>query len=97
MREYLYQPRTAQRVPSLAKVTMSGAALKDQKHCGSLGVEATRHFLRIATARTSQEHTCPVFSALMRKYVDTSIGEMTPFGIYTKDPSENTAEFKAAK
>jgi hypothetical protein len=43
------------------------------------------------------KYTCPVSSALIRKYVDTSIGEMTPFGTYTKDPSEKTAEFKAAK
>lgn len=41
--------------------------------------------------------TCPVFSALILKYVETSMGEMTPFGTYTNEPSENTAEFSAAK
>ena len=41
--------------------------------------------------------TCPVSWALMRKYVETSMGEMTPLGTYTKEPSENTAEFSAAK
>ena len=41
--------------------------------------------------------TCPVSVALMRKYVDTSIGQRTPLGMYTNDPSEKTAEFKAAK
>jgi hypothetical protein len=34
---------------------------------------------------------------LIRKYVDSSIGHRTPFGMYTKDPSLNTAEFRAAK
>ena len=33
----------------------------------------------------------------MRKYVDSSIGQRTPFGTYTNEPSENTAEFRAAK
>ena len=40
---------------------------------------------------------CPVLAALMRKYVDNSIGHRTPGGTYTKDPSENTAELSAAK
>src|SRR6185369_9453164 len=40
---------------------------------------------------------CPVFAALMRKYVDSSIGQRTPFGMYTNDPSENTAALSAAK
>src|SRR5580658_2057388 len=40
---------------------------------------------------------CPVFIALMRKYVDSSIGQRTPFGTYTNEPSVNTAEFKVAK
>ena len=29
--------------------------------------------------------------------MESSIGQRTPFGIYTNDPSLNTAEFKAAK
>ena len=33
----------------------------------------------------------------MRKYVLSSIGQRTPFGMNTKLPSENTAEFSAAK
>src|SRR5947207_13631626 len=33
----------------------------------------------------------------MRKYVDNSMGQRTPFGTYTNEPSENTAEFSAAK
>src|SRR6476469_9914794 len=33
----------------------------------------------------------------MRKYVDSSIGQRTPFGTYTKEPSLNTAELSAAK
>ena len=28
--------------------------------------------------------------------IDASIGQRTPLGIYTNDPSENTAEFRAA-
>ncbi len=39
----------------------------------------------------------PVLAALMRKYVDSSIGQRTPGGTYTNEPSENTAEFSAAK
>src|SRR5919107_493315 len=39
----------------------------------------------------------PVPLALMRKYVDSSIGQRTPFGTYTNEPSENTAELSAAK
>ena len=39
----------------------------------------------------------PVFAALMRKYVDSSIGQRTPFGTYTNEPSVNTAEFSVAK
>ena len=35
--------------------------------------------------------------ALMRKYVLSSIGHLTPLGIYTNEPPENTAEFNAAK
>jgi hypothetical protein len=33
----------------------------------------------------------------MRKYVESSMGHATPFGINTKLPSVNTAEFSAAK
>src|SRR4249920_2702077 len=36
---------------------------------------------------------CPVSLALIRKYVDNSIGHLTPFGMKQKDPSEKTAEF----
>src|SRR5213079_2509448 len=39
----------------------------------------------------------PVFAALMRKYVDSSIGQRTPLGTYTNEPSVNTAELRAAK
>src|SRR5690606_37267991 len=39
----------------------------------------------------------PVLAALMRKYVDSSIGQRTPFGTYTNEPSLNTAEFRVAK
>src|SRR5690606_2286404 len=33
----------------------------------------------------------------MRKYVESSSGHFTPLGTYTNEPSENTAEFSAAK
>src|SRR5437773_11323822 len=39
----------------------------------------------------------PVFCALIRKYVDSSIGQRTPGGMYAKEPSLKTAEFRAAK
>ncbi len=39
----------------------------------------------------------PVFAALMRKYVDSSIGQRTPFGTNTNEPSVNTAELSVAK
>src|SRR2546425_10210084 len=45
----------------------------------------------------SVRSNCPVFIALMRKYVDSSIGQRTPGGTYTKEPSENTAELSVAK
>src|SRR5450755_3024027 len=45
----------------------------------------------------SVRSNCPVLAALMRKYVDSSIGQRTPGGTYTKEPSEKTAEFRAAK
>src|SRR5438046_8007993 len=39
----------------------------------------------------------PVSIALIRKYVDSSMGQRTPDGTYAKDPSLKTALFKAAK
>src|ERR1700748_2624943 len=45
----------------------------------------------------SVRSNCPVSAELMRKYVDSSIGQRTPFGTYTNEPSENTALFNAAK
>src|ERR671939_1869662 len=45
----------------------------------------------------SVRSNCPVPSALMRKYVESSIGQRTPFGTYTNEPSEKTAELSAAK
>src|SRR6476659_3881341 len=50
-----------------------------------------------SSATMSVRSNWPVPSALMRKYVDNSIGQRTPFGTYTNEPSENTAEFSAAK
>jgi hypothetical protein len=44
-----------------------------------------------------QVRTCPVSLALIRKYVDSSMGLFTPLGTYTNEPSEKTAEFSAAK
>src|SRR6185437_13907390 len=49
------------------------------------------------SATISVRSNWPVFSALMRKYVDSSIGQRTPSGTYTNEPSENTAEFNDAK
>src|SRR2546423_8613315 len=40
---------------------------------------------------------CPVSAELMRKYVDSSTGQRTPFGTYTNEPSEKTALLSAAK
>src|SRR4051812_5451457 len=45
----------------------------------------------------SVRSNCPVWAALMRKYVESSIGHRTPAGTKQNDPSENTAEFSAAK
>src|SRR3990170_7943825 len=45
----------------------------------------------------SVRSNCPVSFALMRKYVDSSIGHRTPFGMYTNEPSVKTAELSAAK
>ncbi|CRH73259.1 Uncharacterised protein [Chlamydia trachomatis] len=45
----------------------------------------------------SVRSNCPDSLSLILKYVDISIGQQTPLGIYTNDPSLNTAEFNAAK
>src|SRR5579871_280976 len=50
-----------------------------------------------SSAMTSVRSNCPVLAALMRKYVDSSIGQRTPFGTYTNEPSVKTAELSAAK
>src|SRR6202030_534534 len=50
-----------------------------------------------SSAISSVRSNWPVSRALMRKYVDSSIGQRTPFGTNTKLPSENTAECRAAK
>src|SRR5262245_30493658 len=50
-----------------------------------------------SSAMINVRSNCPVFAALIRKYVDSSIGQRTPFGTYTNDPSENTAELSDAK
>src|SRR6187200_2878175 len=50
-----------------------------------------------SSATISVRSNCPVPAALMRKYVDSSIGQRTPFGTYTNEPSVNTAEFNVAK
>jgi hypothetical protein len=39
----------------------------------------------------------PVSGLLMRKYVESSIGHCTPFGMKQKEPSLNTAALSAAK
>src|ERR1051325_1148069 len=46
---------------------------------------------------TRVRSNCPVEEALIRKYVDSSSGQRTPFGTYTNEPSVNTAELRAAK
>src|SRR6476661_32657 len=50
-----------------------------------------------SSAISSVRSNWPVSRALMRKYVESSIGQRTPFGTKTKLPSENTAEFSEAK
>src|SRR6185437_1468292 len=50
-----------------------------------------------ASAMISVRSNWPVWPALMRKYVLSSIGQRTPSGMNTNEPSENTAEFSAAK
>src|SRR5207244_5561865 len=50
-----------------------------------------------SSATINVRSNCPVSAAFMRKYVDNSMGQRTPFGTYTNEPSENTALFSAAK
>src|SRR6202040_1554230 len=50
-----------------------------------------------ASAMIKVRSNWPVFAALMRKYVDSSIGQRTPLGTYTNEPSVKTAELRAAK
>src|SRR6185369_9302505 len=50
-----------------------------------------------SSATISVRSNCPDSALLMRKYVDNSIGQRTPFGMKTKLPSEKTALFNAAK
>src|SRR6476469_6286404 len=50
-----------------------------------------------SSATINVRSNCPVLAELMRKYVDSSMGQRTPFGTYTNEPSVNTAEFRAAK
>src|SRR3954453_3380915 len=50
-----------------------------------------------SSATISVRSNWPVPAELMRKYVDSSIGQRTPLGTYTNDPSENTALLSAAK
>src|SRR5690349_14580723 len=45
----------------------------------------------------SVRSNCPVSAALMRKYVDSSMGHCTPRGTKTNEPSEKTALLSAAK
>src|SRR5258705_4394340 len=40
---------------------------------------------------------CPDSELLIRKYVDSSIGQRTPLGMKQNEPSENTALLRAAK
>ena len=37
-----------------------------------------------------------ILEALMRKYVESSMGQRTPFGIKQKEPSLKTAELRQA-
>ena len=50
-----------------------------------------------SSAMTKVRSNWPVFAALMRKYVDSSMGQRTPGGTYTKEPSVKTAELRVAK
>src|SRR5690606_38170600 len=50
-----------------------------------------------SSATINVRSNCPVLASLMRKYVDRSIGQRTPLGMYTKEPSVNTALLSALK
>src|SRR5712692_8210302 len=50
-----------------------------------------------SSAMMSVRSNWPVSAWLIRKYVESSIGQRTPFGIQQKEPSEKTAEFSVAK
>src|SRR5450755_3889638 len=50
-----------------------------------------------SSATMSVRSNWPVSAWLIRKYVDSSMGQRTPFGMKQNDPSEKTAEFNAAK
>ena len=45
----------------------------------------------------SVRSNCPVSDALILKYVLSSMGDLTPLGTNTKEPSEKTAELRAVK
>src|SRR6267142_4029498 len=49
-----------------------------------------------SSATISVRSNCPDSELLMRKYVDSSMGQRTPFGMKQKLPSEKTALFSAA-
>src|SRR6476659_9656188 len=49
-----------------------------------------------SSAMISVRSNCPESWVLMRKYVDRSIGHLTPFGMKQNEPSVNTAELSAA-
>src|SRR2546428_69590 len=50
-----------------------------------------------SSAMISVRSNWPVSCALIRKYVDNSIGHRTPCGTYANDPSLKTALFRPAK
>src|SRR5262245_56174862 len=50
-----------------------------------------------SSATISVRSNWPVSAALMRKYVESSIGHRTPFGMKQNEPSLKTAEFRDAK
>src|SRR2546423_13195497 len=49
-----------------------------------------------SSATISVRSNWPDSALLMRKYVESSIGQRTPLGIKQNEPSEKTALFKAA-
>ena len=63
-----------------------GISLEEQKQLAGVAVDAVMDSVS----------NCPVPEAFIRKYVLSSIGQRTPLGIYTNEPSENTAELSAA-